>query len=211
MENKYKPEDMPRISPKQIVAVKVKYGDATEASLELLGRLKNGDAAAFETMYLQFVKPLFEFVNTLLHDEEEARNVVQDTFMYIWEKYPVIDFSRGVKGILFTYSKSRAIDYFRKRKRGEVYSALPHTGSALEHAHDEVVIGNELALLIDLAIDSMPPQRRRIFEMQRLGGKSNREIAKELGISDATVSVHLREARKDLEKILRLIIFFLLR
>lgn len=209
MGSENKPEGTPLISEKQIAAVQKQYGKGTEITPELLDKLKAGDKEAFEKIYLLFIKPLFDFINTLLRNDEETMNIVQDTFLYIWEKRNSLNFTHGIKGILYTYSKSRAIDFLRKRRRGEKYSVSPHHGVSLEYAHDEVVIGDELSVAVEMVIDGMPSQRRKVFEMQRIDGKSNREIAKELGLSDATVSVHLKEARKELDKIFRLIIFFL--
>ncbi len=210
MEKTYKTEENPQISSKQISTAKKRYGQTTEVAHDLLEKLKGGDEAAYEKIYKKYVRPLFDFLSTVLHDEEEARNIVQDTFMYIWEKRGTLDFTRGIKGILYTYSQHRAFNHIRKCKRGEKYTSSPHHESGMEYAHDEVVIGDELSLMVEMTIDSMPAQRRKVFEMQRMEGKSNREIAKELGLSDATVSVHLKEARKDLEKIFRLIAFFLM-
>ena len=70
---------------------------------------------------------------------------------------------------------------------------------------DEQIHAENLAMLIELVIDRMPPQRQRIFRMSRYLGYSNGEIAERLHLSINTVNNHivlaLKELKSALEKI----------
>ncbi len=73
---------------------------------------------------------------------------------------------------------------------------------------DSQVETNDLALLISIAVDKMPDQRRRIFRMSRYEGLSNREIAERLRISVKTVENHMTAALGQLRRLLASITLF---
>ncbi|WP_336526895.1 sigma-70 family RNA polymerase sigma factor, partial [Bacteroides acidifaciens] len=66
-----------------------------------------------------------------------------------------------------------------------------------------------LEVLLSIAIEKMPPQRKRIFQMSRKKGMNNEEIANELHISKRTVENHLTQALKDIRKIISLLILII--
>ncbi len=209
---------MTKIDPREEVASKIKkylpvakhkYHQAKDVPADLVEALIRNEDAAFDRLYVHFSRPLFDFLNALVRDETEAENIMHNTFMYILEKRDSIDFSKSIKGFLYTCSKNYAIDFFRKRKRERRYQSEPFYDSYTVAAHEETVIAEETALLIEMAIATMPPKRRQIFEIQRREGKSNKEIALELGIAESTVSEHLSAAKNDIKQILQLAAFFL--
>ncbi len=203
-------EEIPSIIKKHLPVAKHKYRQAKELPADLVEGLIRNEDAAFDRLYVHFSRPLFDFLNALVHDETEAENIMHDTFMYILEKRDTIDFSRSIKGLLYTCSKNNAIDFFRKRRREEKYQSEPLYDSYVVDAHDQALVAEETALLIEMTICSMPPKRRQIFEMQRKDGKSNKEIAIELGIAESTVSEHLSAAKNDIRQMLQFVIFFLM-
>ena len=68
---------------------------------------------------------------------------------------------------------------------------------------EEELYAKELSLLIDIAIEQMPEQRRRIFKMSRKEGLSNEEISQRLEINKRTVENHITQALADLRGVLR--------
>ena len=68
---------------------------------------------------------------------------------------------------------------------------------------EENIYAKELSLLIDIAIEQMPEQRRRIFKMSRKDGLSNEEISLKLEINKRTVENHITQALADLREILK--------
>ena len=79
-----------------------------------------------------------------------------------------------------------------------------------ETISEEELYARELSLLIDIAVEKMPPQRRNIFIMSRKDGLSNEEIAQRLNISKRTVENHMTQALAELRKIAysTLLLFF---
>ncbi|WP_302800626.1 sigma-70 family RNA polymerase sigma factor [Parabacteroides goldsteinii] len=68
---------------------------------------------------------------------------------------------------------------------------------------EEDIYAKELSILIDIAIEQMPEQRRRIFKMSRKEGLSNEEISQKLQINKRTVENHVTQALADLREVVR--------
>ncbi len=190
----------------QLYKAKERYKQAQEVPAELIEALQKGENEAFDRLYIHFSEPLLNFLTILLHDEDEAMNILQDTFLYILENRTKFDFSRSIKGLLYTLSKRRAIDYFRQRKRDEImqYEFRNDDEPSIEANY----IRDEIAEIIQMAIKTMPPMRKKVFLMQQ-DGKNAREIARELGITEATVSFHLKAAKAELRRMIGILAFFL--
>ncbi len=203
-------EKLGSVDSELVESSKRKYGSITDIPPALAESLKNGDVDAFEKLYKHFSRPLYDFVNRMLNDAAEAENIVHDTFEYILVNRHYIDFSRGIKGYLYKCTKNKVINYIKRRKALERYQVMPGLDHDSEPAHEEAIITEEIALIIEMAILNMPERRRQVVEMYRKEGKSNKEIAMELGISEGAVSQHLAAAKNDLRNILQIVVFFLM-
>ena len=81
-------------------------------------------------------------------------------------------------------------------------------GEFLSEDLAEKVDRRDLLLLIDLAVEKMPAQRRKIFRMNRYDGIPQQEIARKLGISQKSVEYHIRMAVNELKKIIQILLLF---
>ena len=70
------------------------------------------------------------------------------------------------------------------------------------------VASEELMMIIEMALEQMPEQRRKVFRMSRCENRSYQEIASDLNISIKTVEYHIRTALAELRKIIGVIAFF---
>ena len=81
------------------------------------------DRIAFEKLFREYFPPLMSFARKILVDEDDAREVVQNVFINLWEKRENIDLSISLKSYLFTSVHNRSLNVIRDRKKfsaGEV-------------------------------------------------------------------------------------------
>ncbi len=146
----------------------------------------------------------------MLKNRTEAEDVMQSIMLKVWERRTEIAKMSRFSNYLFAMLKNAIFDiYNHSLAQGRYESALRSSIRCIyDDSLDSQVQTNDLALLISIAVEKMPDQRRRIFQMSRYEGLSNREIAERLRISVKTVENHMTSALNQLRRLLASITVF---
>lgn len=165
------------------------------------------DQEAFERLFREYFPPLMAFARKILVDEDDAREVVQNVFINLWEKRMEIDLSTPLKSYLFTSVHNRSLNVIRDRKK---FSSSEMPEVAGEWDVSMQIETMELEEKIREVIGSLPEKCREVFELNRFDGLKYSEIAEALGISVKTVENQMSKALKILrEKLLKYMIILL--
>ena len=172
------------------------------------GRMDNH---AFEELFKEYFASLMAFSRRILGDEDDAREVVHQVFISLWEKRAELDLSTSLKSYLFTSVNNRSLNVIRDRKKFSLEEVPERAGEWDVSAQIESL---ELEEKIRSVIDSLPEKCREIFELNRFEGLKYAEIAMRLDISVKTVenqmSKALRVLREELGKYLTILLWLLL-
>lgn len=162
---------------------------------ELLQQLRHGNAIAFTAVYKLYSKRLFLKILHMVNDQDVAKELLQDLFMKIWENREQIDTSRSFKSYLYAIGVNLVYDHFRKAAKNK-HLAVQIVKMATElYTHtEEAIINKESMGMIMTAVDLLPPQRKKVYTLCRLEGKSYDEVSKELHISCSTIQDHMVKA-----------------
>ena len=147
--------------------------------LEELGK---GDHKAFDMLYIQYSPRLKHFLTGFIKNRDEASDMTQDIFYKIWTNRETISKVDSFKAYLFRMARNMIYDYYEHSLIEENYQQKEQRRSTYDDLIEEELYARELSLLIDIAVEKMPPQRRNIFIMSRKDGLSNEEIAQRLNI-----------------------------
>jgi len=164
---------------------------------ELLSRLKAGDKLAFARLYELYSRPLYLNLLKLLKSEQLAEEILQSIFFTVWEKRETITINHSIKGYLFRVAENKVHDFFRKLKRDrKLYDYI--LGKSLEEYEDvEIkILHSEETALLNKAIENLPPQRKEVFYLCKMEGKSYLEVSRRLGISASTINDHIVKANR---------------
>lgn len=186
-----------------------------KSEIELIRAFKKGNTKAFEGLFQKYHKKLYAFLLHLLHSKEDAEEIVQETFIKIWEKRE--DFIEGYSfdSFLFTVAKNAFLNQNRKKVNRRVFEGhLDFLEKVSPENTDDYVIFQETREIINSIINELPPKRKEIFFLRRIEGLSRKEIAEKMGISVITVDSQLTKANYFLKEQLKkysllLIILFL--
>ena len=165
------------------------------------------DKQAFEKLFRRYFTPLMAFSRRILGDEDDAREVVHQVFIKLWERRGEIDLSTSLKSYLFTEVHNRSLNVIRDRKK---FSSEEVPEMAGEWDVSAQIESMELEEKIRGAIDSLPERCRVIFELNRFDGLKYAEIATQLDISVKTVENQISKALKILREKLALYLTILL-
>lgn len=167
------------------------------ADIDRFKALKEGDETAFEMIFKTYYEPLCNYAFTFILDRDEAEEIVQATFLNVWEKREAIAIETSLKAYLY-----RAV-------RNSCLNSIKHTNIKRRHAAETVfvsdksheavsqsVISSELDQKIGDALMVLPEQCRLVFKMSRFEELKYAEIAEQLNISIKTVENQIGKALK---------------
>ncbi len=170
--------------------------------------LRNGDKRAYEKIYNEFFDVLYHLCLHYLNDEKVSEEIVQDTFMKLWEIKESLNDEVNIRNFLYTITKNNCLNYIRNQKVVLKYQAnvkyleMQFNYEAIEKLGDYVQF-EQLREKIDEAIANLPEGIRETFILNRFEDMPYKEIAWKLQISvktvEARVSKALRILRVDLK------------
>lgn len=194
--------------------------ESTEALL--VQQLKNGVDAAYKYLYDQHYQILCHVAAQYVKDDFLAETIVGDVIFHLWEVRETIEINTSVRSYLMTCVRNRCIDYLKSQyhKREVAHS---DTGlrdfPVLQYVKDDdyplgKLLEKELENEIMNAINRLPDECRRVFNMSRFENRKYEEIAQELKISVNTVKYHIKHAlallHEDLGKYLTMAMMILI-
>ncbi len=179
--------------------------DRDSAALFLLAEaLSEGDADAWGELYKRFYDPVSRFIAHVIRSQEDAADIAQEVFVYLWQHHRNVNPDKSIKGYLYAIARTLAFRFLRRRILiGEGASPLHLNELAVEEiTPEEIVDEQQTDLLIATALRNLQPRRKMIFQMSRQQGMSVDQIAHELKLSRRTVENQLYRATKQLREIL---------
>jgi RNA polymerase sigma-70 factor (ECF subfamily) len=180
-----------------------------ETDEAILQRIARGDEAALADLYDRFAPSLFAIARRILGDEQEARDALQDGFLYIWDKAADYDPSRSKA---FSWSvmifRNKAIDRLRaSRRRMRLNEMAAENLLDLESPRTEradlSVERAESAEAVRRAMRSLPEEQRKCIEWAFLRGLTHLQLAELLGAPLGTVKTNIRRGLMRLRDILQ--------
>lgn len=176
----------------------------------------------FSKIYLVYFPKLVRFAREYVVSTEDAENIVQDIFMYLWEHRDMLESLANLNAFLFTLVKNRCIDFYRHKtlinSKQESLDNLKDRElklkmEALIQFDETIFTEKEIEDLLAKAIEHLPEKCRQVFILSRMEGLKHEEIAIQLEISVHTVQNHivtaLRKLKVELKDYLPLFLFII--
>lgn len=158
------------------------------------------DEGTYENIFKLYAKALWAEAYRLLHDQQEAKDLVQELLIEIWEKRSLKNIETTVMSYLFQSIRYKCYRYI-KNKHAEENKAAAWSFFQEDCTKTESRIEKlELQQSIAAAISALPMQSSNIFTQVFIEGKKRKEVAADMGISVNTVNVHIYTACKKLKE-----------
>lgn len=165
-----------------------------------LDGLKNGQRSGFDFIYKKYSKILLPRLQQMVKLPEIADELMQDVFLKVWTKREEIDTNKSFKGWIFTIAHTTVFTYYRRLALDK--KMQQHLLQVFVEFYDQTedyIYNKERIQLLNTAVDQLPPQRKEIFRLCKIEGKSYQEAAELLSISPSTVSNQLVSATKSVK------------
>ncbi len=167
---------------------------------ECIDRIRRGNAAAFEQLFLRYGKGMIIFARRIVKDSDIADNVVQDVFLKVWTHRSTLDPSRNIKTYLYKATRNQAINWLRRKDIERRHAHELHSREDSTMTPEDEWRRKEMRAAIQDAVQQLPERCRLIFSMNRFDRLTYAEIANVLNISVKTVETHMGRALQLLRK-----------
>lgn len=157
----------------------------------LLHLLRAGDELALKLLFEQFHGALVFFANRMLstYHDQLAEEVVQDSFLKVYERRTTFATLDSIKAFLYISTKNACLNVIRKEQvRQRSFDSFIAGYDDVEHAVINQMINAEVVHELHQAIGELPEQCRRIIQLLIEEDRSPKEIAQQLGIQVSTVN-----------------------
>ncbi|MBE0650098.1 MAG: sigma-70 family RNA polymerase sigma factor [Bacteroidales bacterium] len=135
----------------------------------------------------EYSDALYAFMLKSTKDEELARDLVQESFMRLWEHRHEVEKTKS-KSYLFTIGYHAMIDHIRKHKRVEAFNDKYHT----QITHNDF---SDLKEVLNKAVDNLPEDQKSVLLLRDYEGYSYKEIGEITGLTESQVKVYIFRAR----------------
>lgn len=188
------------------------YSDRNEQLL--IQQLREGSQTALSTLFHLYAGQLFSFCMQYSKSAEEVEEIVDDTFMRIWQSRAMLQPKESLRPLLLVTARRLLINAYRSRIHSPEYAAYlelaePFAISSSQASHK--VEYDDFVRKLQRALAQLPPTQQKIITMSKLQGMSNKEIQEALNLSPQTVKNQMSLALKALHEklgILSILFFF---
>ena len=186
--------------------------EKTNEESKLLVALSIGDFKAFHILYERYHRALYFFALKLSKNRHEAEELVQSSFVAVWETRKSINPSKSFSAYLFSIARNRFYDMLRKQVTESCYADyVLQQNNMIADDLEKQFEDKELNDIINKLLQQIPKRRLEIFQLNRNENLSYKQIAERLQISENTVDVQIRNVlnflRKELPKYVRMLLF----
>jgi RNA polymerase sigma-70 factor, ECF subfamily len=174
-----------------------------EGDAEIVVRLQRRDPQALAELYDRYGRLVYSLIVRVVRDGALAEDLVQETFLRVWNRAQGFDAQRGALGPwLLAVARNRAIDYLRSasgRERNALdLEEVDHPSLYTDMERD--ILASDKARVIRAALEKLAPNYREVIELAYFEGLTQTEMAERMGQPLGTVKTWVRTALKNLRQ-----------
>lgn len=168
----------------------------------LMRRVQQDDFSAFEQLVDRYKGRLINVIYRMLNDQNEAEDLVQETFLRVWTHRQDYDFSYCLSTWIYTIALNLAKNELRKHRKFRFFNLTEMTEKGLE-LPDPKMGPSALGHMLEQAITCLPPKYKTAFLLRDVEQMSYEEVAQILGVPLGTVKSRVNRARAVLKEELK--------
>jgi RNA polymerase sigma-70 factor (ECF subfamily) len=157
---------------------------------QLMKSIAAGDSAAFQSFMQRHSKMVMQTLYRLLREPADVEDVMQETFLQIWQKSDRYDAEKASPaGYLTLIARSRALDFLRRRKPE---TPPDHVDPSFEFDSSLGLVRDESVKRVRAALGHLPLDQRKVIRLAFLTGMTHEQIASMLHVPLGTVKTRIR-------------------
>jgi RNA polymerase sigma-70 factor (ECF subfamily) len=177
---------------------------------DLVVRAQKCDLMALKQLLDRHEARLLRLAMRFVHDEYDAREILQDVFVTVWRKLPGFEGRSQIGSWLYRVTANASLMFLRARSRRPTFISSPILleeidAEAANSNHESLLSGpprpdehlafGELRKEIQNAVEKLPDMLRQVFLAREIEGHSTSQAAQSLGVSEQAIKTRLYRAR----------------
>lgn len=160
----------------------------------LLYRISLGDEYAFRAVFDRYRSRVYSYALKIIKSNERAEEILHDVFLKIWQHESPTGIE-NLEAYLKVVTRNTTLKALR-RIRLELHATYvwKYAAEAARNETEEVVLFNDAAVILNQAIELLPPQQKQVYKLCRLEGLKYAQVAERLSLSPLTVKTHMQHA-----------------
>jgi RNA polymerase sigma-70 factor, ECF subfamily len=181
-------------------------------SIQTRLELKKGNPESFKEVFLVLYPRLKGYCRLFIADESLVEDVIQETFLTLWEKRDSLKTDKSIESLIFVMVRNRCLNELRnQRLEGEKIDPENLKINELQFLYqldfnsiEEKSLEEMLIESFQQAVKELPEKMKKVFTLCKIEGKNQKEVAENLGISIKMVEKHIAGAKQHIrEKLLK--------
>ncbi len=175
------------------------WDDRVSSEIELLQQVGKKNEQAFGQLYDAYSKVLFNTILLVVHERDEAEELLQDVFVQIWEKAQAYDKRLGPPvAWLIRIARNKAIDFLRSKRyksqamETSINEAEQITEQSSRNNPDSAIMQKESSTIANSALGMLPIEQRVLVEKAYIEGYTHTELSKMFSLPLGTVKTRIR-------------------
>lgn len=174
--------------------------------------LKKGNPSAFKDLFRLLYPRLKGYCKLFISDDNRVEDLIQETFIALWERRDSIKTDQSVESYLFVILRNNCLNFLRKEKlENTTFSIDMEEVSELQYLYQIDFLGKEeksleeqLVESFQEAVEELPDKMKQVFKLCKIDGRKQKEVADEIGISLKMVEKHIAKAKEQIrEKLIK--------
>ena len=152
----------------------------------------------FKNQVLVHKDQMYRLALRILRNEEDAKDIVQDSFLKLWSKRKVLENINSIKSFSLTMVRNACIDHIRKHKPETDKEKQLYSKSDLQDPEKQLEVSDQLNR-VKTIINQLNDQQREVIQLREIEGLEYHEISEITGLSSNNLRVIISRARKEIK------------
>lgn len=166
---------------------------------ELLKLLASDNELAFQEIYERYSLPIFRYVYSRIRKQEDSEEIIQEIFLWIWEKRATLGHVDLLKPYLYSAARHKVVNYIAHCTQRDKYAEhyRHHTAEYADTLNEQIDI-SDFHSILEKSIAGLPKNCQTAFRLSRMEHKPIAAIAEQMNLSTGTVENYIGQALKHL-------------
>lgn len=174
----------------------------------IIKQLQDGNEKVFEQIVREYWPRMFKFALIYTQNNETSQELVQDTFLVLWNNRAVLKDNTNLITYLMVVLRNKCLNLLEQTRIRQLYIEEIDDETIYQRANlyvlqdeaSQIVESEDLHKAIERALSKLPDKTREIFMLSRYDGLKNQQIAETKNISQKTVEYHISKALQILKE-----------